>query len=197
MPSSLSATYEHLSPVLSCSSCRASAGWGWRQETCVLCCHFCGGRLSVTPWTTARQASLSLGFSRQAYWSGLPCPLPGDLPDPGIEPMSPMSPALQADSLPTEPSGKPTDICGQYHFQATKRLCQIQEPGEPYNLKGCVVSHKPKNTNSGRLLWHISCRPKKTTPAYFFVVSRMIETVVFISGSWMNCKVSRHPSPLV
>ena len=138
-----------------------------------------------------------MGFYRQEYWSGLPFPLPGDLPDPGIEPTSPMSPALQADSLPTEPSGKPTDICGQYHFQATKRLCQIQEPGEPYNLKGCVVSHKPKNTNSGRLLWHISCRPKKTTPAYFFVVSRMIATVVFISGSWMNCKVSRHPSPLV
>ena len=53
----------------------------------------------VTPWTVARQAPLSMGFSRQAYWSGLPFPSPGDLPDPGIEPRSP---ALQADSLPTE-----------------------------------------------------------------------------------------------
>ena len=45
------------------------------------------------------QASLSMGFSRQEYWSGLPCLPPGDLSDPGIEPMSPASPALQADSL--------------------------------------------------------------------------------------------------
>ena len=52
-----------------------------------------------TPWTV-----LSMGFSRQEYWSGLPCPSPGDLPDPGIEPRYP---ALQADSLPFEPPGKP------------------------------------------------------------------------------------------
>ena len=51
------------------------------------------------PWTVAHQAPLSMGFSRQQYWSGLPFPSPGDLPDPGIEPGSP---ALQADSLPTE-----------------------------------------------------------------------------------------------
>ena len=43
---------------------------------------------SATPWTVARQAPLSMGFSRQEYWSGLPCPPPGELPDPGIEPMS-------------------------------------------------------------------------------------------------------------
>ena len=53
----------------------------------------------VTPWTIACQAPLSMGFSRQEYWSGLPLPSPGDLPDPGIELRSP---ALQADSLPTE-----------------------------------------------------------------------------------------------
>ena len=47
-------------------------------------------------------------FSKQKHWSGLPCPPPGDLPDPGIQPMSPVSPALQMDSLPTEPSGKHT-----------------------------------------------------------------------------------------
>jgi len=62
---------------------------------------------SVTPWTAGLQASLSAGFSRQEYWSGLPCPPPGDLPELGIEPASLMSPALQADSLPTEPPGKP------------------------------------------------------------------------------------------
>ena len=56
-----------------------------------------------TPWTVARQAPLPMGFSRQEYWSGLPCPSPGDLPKPGIKPASPVSPALQADSLPSEP----------------------------------------------------------------------------------------------
>ena len=61
-------------------------------------------RLFVTPWTVAYQASPPLGFSKQAYWSGLPVPSPGDLPDPGIEPRSP---ALQADALPSEPPGKP------------------------------------------------------------------------------------------
>ena len=54
----------------------------------------------VTPWTAAHQAPLSMGFSQQEDWNGLPCSPPGDLPDPGIEPTSPESPALQADSLP-------------------------------------------------------------------------------------------------
>ena len=58
----------------------------------------------VTLWTVACQAPLSMGFSRQEYWSGLPCLPPGDLPNPGI---TPRSPALQLDSLPTEPQGSP------------------------------------------------------------------------------------------
>ena len=57
-------------------------------------------RLFATPWTVAYQASLSMGFSRQEYWSGLPFPSPGDLPNPGIEPGSP---ALEADALTSEP----------------------------------------------------------------------------------------------
>ena len=61
-------------------------------------------RLFATPWTVAYQAPPSMGFSRQEYWSGLPFPSPGDLPNPGIEPGSP---ALQADALPSEPPGKP------------------------------------------------------------------------------------------
>ena len=59
---------------------------------------------SVTPWTVAHQAPPSMEFSRQAYWSGLPFPSPGDLPDPGTETRSP---TLQADTLPSEPPGKP------------------------------------------------------------------------------------------
>ena len=52
-------------------------------------------RFFVTLWTAARQAPLSMGFSKQEYWGGLPCPLPGDLPNPGIKPASPTSPALR------------------------------------------------------------------------------------------------------
>ena len=66
--------------------------------------HVC---LSVTPWTVACHAPLSMGFSRQEYWSGLPFPSPRDLPHPGIKPGSS---ALQVDSLPTEQSEKPTEI---------------------------------------------------------------------------------------
>jgi len=53
----------------------------------------------VTLWTIAQQASLTIEFSRQEYWSGLPCPPPGDIPNPGIKPVYPATPALQADSL--------------------------------------------------------------------------------------------------
>ena len=59
-------------------------------------------RLFANLWTVAHQAPLSLGFSRQEYWSGLPFPSPGDLPNPGIEPKSP---TLQVDTLTSEPPG--------------------------------------------------------------------------------------------
>ena len=60
-------------------------------------------RLFATPWTVTCRAPPSMGFSRQEYWSGLPFPSPGDLPNPGIEPRSSV---LQADTLPSEPPGK-------------------------------------------------------------------------------------------
>ena len=74
------------------------------------CCYVeCSVMLNsfVTSCTIAWQAPLFLGFSRQEHWSHLSFSSPGDLPDPGMEPMFPVSPALQADSLPTEPSRKP------------------------------------------------------------------------------------------
>ena len=64
-------------------------------------------RLFVTPWTVAHQAPLSMGFSRQEYWSGLPCPPPGDLLDPEIEPMSLTSPPLAGGFFTIAPPGKP------------------------------------------------------------------------------------------
>ena len=67
---------------------------------------------SVTLWTVAGQAPLSTGIFKEEYWSGLPFPPPGDL-NPGIEPASPVYPALQANSLPTEPLRKPSSWgCG-------------------------------------------------------------------------------------
>ena len=74
-------------------------------------------RLFATPWTVAYQAPPSMGFSRQECWSGLPFPSPGDLPDPGIKPGSPV---LQADALPSEPPGKVpkkgnAKECSNYH----------------------------------------------------------------------------------
>ena len=62
-------------------------------------------RLFVTPWTIAHEAPPSMEFSRQAYWSRLPFPSPGDLPDPGIKPLSP---TLRTDALPSEPPGNPS-----------------------------------------------------------------------------------------
>ena len=66
----------------------------WKSFSCV--------RLFVTPWTVAHKTPLSTDFSRKEYWSGLPFPSPGDLPESGVEPRSP---TLQADSLPSESNG--------------------------------------------------------------------------------------------
>ena len=88
----------------------------------------------VTPSTVACQVPLSLGFSRQEYWSGLPFPSPGDLPNPGIELRSP---ALQADSLPTELRGKPS------MWEKTKRQTNFScSPPSFFSLKLSVsLSH--------------------------------------------------------
>ena len=78
-------------------------------------------RLFATPWTVAHQAPQSMGFSRQEYWSGLPFPSPGDLPDPGIEPRSP---ALQVDALTSEPPGKPKTLYS-YCLIKLRRILEI------------------------------------------------------------------------
>ena len=86
-------------------------------------------RLFVTPWTVTRQAPLSMEFSWQEYWSGLPYP-PPDLPNPGIKPVSP---ALQANFLPSEPPGKPYG-----HQPVTHWLCFLA----PKSIEFCnIYSH--------------------------------------------------------
>ena len=67
--------------------------------------------LTVSPWTVARQTPLSMGFSRQEYWSGLPYPSPGDLPDPGIKPVSPAALGLAGRFFTAEPPRKPVCVC--------------------------------------------------------------------------------------
>ena len=91
------------------------------METACLLSHFSCVWLFPIPWTVACQAPLSMAFSRQEYWSGLPCPLPGDLPDLGLEARSS---ALQADSLPSEPPGKPEQAC--FHRLKLHQLCSLE-----------------------------------------------------------------------
>ena len=76
---------------------------------------YCHVPLFVMPRTVVHQTPLSVGFSWQEYWSGLPVPSPGDLSDPGIKPRSP---TLQADSLLPEPPGKP-------HVRLCRTLCSL------------------------------------------------------------------------
>jgi len=82
--------------------CHPAISYVLSLDACVLWCSVVSD--SVTPWSVACQAPLSMEFSKQEYWSGLPFPSPGDLPNPGIKPRSS---ALQADSLPFEPSVRP------------------------------------------------------------------------------------------
>ena len=89
---------------------------------------------SVTPWTVARQAPLPMGFTRQEYWSAQPFPSPGDLSNSGIEPRSP---ALQVDSLPAEPPGKPNRRCARGRMLRNSRGC----PGIKCRENGVPAGH--------------------------------------------------------
>ena len=125
---------------------------GGREYTssffCVPSCFSCV-QLLATPWTVAHQAPLSLEFSRQEYWSGLPCPPPGDLSNPGIEPRSP---ALQADSLPSEPPRKheiDLNLRGlsynRNHFEKFKSWRSFHLPHPPF-----LSTQNPRQEGKGK-----------------------------------------------
>ena len=105
-------------------------------SSCMLYC-FSHVWISVTPWTVAHQAPLSMGFSRQEYWSGLPCPPSGHLPDPGIEPVSLKSPALAGGFFTTSASWKDLIIYTYIHtymdFSVSsagkESVCSAGDPG--------------------------------------------------------------------
>ena len=101
-------------------------------------------------WTVARQAALSMEFSRQEYWSGWPCLPPGDLPDPGIKHQSTASPALQADSLPLNHWGS---LIGGWLFS------NLFESVNAWVT--CMQSHR-HSTSFSALIWvmELSCRTR-------------------------------------
>ena len=85
-----------------------------KSLTVIVLSHFSHVRLFATLWNVTCQAPLSMGFSRQEYWRGLPCPPPGDLPDTGIKPVSFMSPTLAGRFFTTSPTWKAQRSCGAY-----------------------------------------------------------------------------------
>ena len=110
-------------------------------------------RLFETLWAVARQTPLSMGFSKQEYWSGLPFPLPGNLPSPGIELASRMSPASTGRFFTTEPPGKPSSLltCSFTTNSSLVSLCPEYPPLIKHDLtdEGCIfVRHHLPSTLS-------------------------------------------------
>ena len=116
------------------------------MRVCVLN-HFSPVRLFVTLWTVACQAPLSMGFSRQQYQSGLLCPLPGDLPDPGIEPTSLMSPALAGGFFTTRDTWEACfghgPLSKSLLITTLLRICWIMEKGREFqkNIYFCFIDY--------------------------------------------------------
>ena len=118
---------------------------------CVLVTQSC-----PTPWTVARQAPPFMESSRQEYWSGLPFPSPGDLPDPGIKPGFP---TLQAESLPSEPEGKPfvhvdgvTQASSSMNFYPGDKFPHLGPLPWPYRSRPCVQAcTRPDHGHPGLL----------------------------------------------
>ena len=107
-----------ISNTLQVSLFLITAKWDYLCTNVLSC--FSHVQLFTTLWTVAHQAPLSMGFPKQEYWSGLPFPSPGDLPDPGIEPRFP---ALQADSLLSELQGKTGLFTNQMKRMALRNIC--------------------------------------------------------------------------
>ena len=111
-------------------------------------------QIFATPWTIAHQAPLSMEFSRQEHWSGLPLPSPGDLPDLGIEPGSP---TLQADSLSSEPPGKPPKH--RWHVGSSSLT---RDQLEVQSLSHWTTREVPKES-WGDINWPVSLLHKRET----------------------------------
>ena len=153
--------------------------WTW---ICVHAQSFCWVQLSVTPGIVAHQAPLSMGFSRQENWSGLPCPPPGDFSDPGVEPKSPVSPALQVDSLPPEPLGKTesrqfllNDVWGLLNMEIMGKIAVLE-----YQVCVCVCVFKEGLLNWTRGQWGPGDRARSS---YLCIKSSEILKIGYREGS--------------
>ena len=124
-------------------------------------------QLFATPWTVAYQASPSMGFSRQEYWSGLPFPSPGDPPDPGIKPRSP---TLEADALTSEPTGKPNKI--KYPIKSFLNTKTFRVGVELINN---VVVVSGGELRVSAICIHVSILPQTTLPPSKFFKKRKSE----------------------
>ena len=126
-----------------------------------LCLTFCD------PWTVGHQAPLSMEFSRQEYSSELPFPSPGDLPDPGIEPRSP---ALQADSLPSEPPGKLSAQLSSVQLLSRSTLCDFMDcstSGLPFRHQLLELAQTHVHRVSDAIQPLILCCPLLLLPSIF------------------------------
>ena len=134
----------------------------WSEENWKSLSHV---QLFATPWTVACQAPLSMGLAQQEYWSGLPFPSPGDLPNPWIKPWNP---ALQVDSLPSEPPGKPSHIINLPFFN---------------NCLFKIYSRYPQILNPFKI----------STSSVYFIVAVVVAAVVFlcIHSSYIFTKIRR------
>ena len=102
------------------------------------------------PWTVAHQAPLSMEFAGQDYWTGLPCPPPGDLPDPGFKPASLVSPALKVGSLPLVPPGKPLRMWIIQILKVVKgQRKPLKTPCTSKSQCSCSSKHSPQNASPG------------------------------------------------
>ena len=128
---------------LGCACEWAPSCWGMKcLPVCVLSCFSCV-QLFSTLWTVARQDPLSMGFSKQEYWSGLPCPPLGDLPDPGIEPLSLASHVLAGGFFTMELSGKPLIIfIRSDQIRSVAQLCPTLCDPMNHSTPGLPVHHQ-------------------------------------------------------
>ena len=148
------------------------ASYKKHQYRSIMCCVYSVScvQLSVTTWTVARQAPLSMGFSRQEYWSGLPFPPPGGLPSPGIEPTSPVAPALQLEFLPAEPLGKPIFQGYCLHIPLWKRSISPIYPQET-NYLGKSFLNANKNATE---ISATHARPRINKDTYRILAEKMV-----------------------
>ena len=137
----------------------------------------------MTPRTVARKPPLSMGFPRQEYWSGLPFPFPEDLPNPGIKPGSP---ALQVDSLPLEPPGKPIG-------KVLSSLVPLEPAMFPSSTrqKGCAPFHQhipqfpyTKNETKQNLFKNHCLNVYKVFPHHFYYLKKKSLSMCLSHFSW-------------